>query len=942
MAAPLINIRPCLPILTAGGQILTPNNRLRNKLRQAYAYAQQTQGLQQWPAPAIFTLSEWLQRQYEELLYRQLAIQPKILVSQAQRQQLWRQIIAEDNQGAELINPARLASDADSAYRTLELWQLTPDDLSGPGAGEAQKPSQLSMDALHFDEGEAGIFQQWAATFAQQLQEKSLMTFEQLQNQVNQAISAQLLPLPPALGIYGFDDIPPLTQATFSLCKPQSLPLSQVSEPRLQRVELASLDDEIQAAAHWSLQQLLRNPQATIGIIVPNLGQTRHLLERHFTEVFEPHFYLPETERFTLPFNFSAGVPLGKTPFIFDTLQLLKLQSRQWDSEGLCSLLCTPFWAEGKREESDTQSTAELISAIQALSREQITDSQLRHLVHRQSQNPQRHSDFIQWLDTSLQTLADNRRHVAREQSAGQWAEFFLQQLDILRWPGSRRLDSNEYQQMQLWLTLLEDFSQLDTLGCLLTHSQALDQLSQLAVTTPFQAQTPDSPIQILGALEGSGLQFSHCWVLGLNHKQWPPSPQPSPLLPLQLQKHLRMPHVDAEKELHYAQQLTNNYRQCAKHITFSSASQDDESPLLASPLIRDITLNTAEQLFAPASNPHPVIDLNTYSHQVVQTRILEWVNNTSAPPVEEQERQQLTGGSSILRNQAICPFAAFAIHRLGAKAPLPAYQGLSPIDRGHILHNSLASFWLEVKTQQQLLALDEEKQAALLRSHVEAAIAPYKKRAPDIMGPRYTELEISRQCHLITQWLNQEKLRPSFSVKDIETTLKVDFHGLPLTLRLDRLDQLDNGQLIVIDYKTGSPNLNQWQGDRPEEPQLPLYAVCYSAEIHALMFVEVNARQVRPIGLGDLTEPHDGITPIAQAKQDLPEDWQQTCEHWNKTLTQLTEDFLQGEALATFKSQQAMRYYTDILPLTRQAEQVRLLQLFSASAGQTITELPS
>jgi ATP-dependent helicase/DNAse subunit B len=321
---------------------------------------------------------------------------------------------------------------------------------------------------------------------------------------------------------------------------------------------------------------------------------------------------------------------------------------------------------------------------------------------------------------------------------------------------------------------------------------------------------------------------------------------------------------------------------------------------------------------------------------------MLEWVNNTSAPPVEEQERQQLTGGSSILRNQAICPFAAFAIHRLGAKAPLPAYQGLSPIDRGHILHNSLASFWLEVKTQKQLLALDEEKQAALLRSHVEAAIAPYKKRAPDIMGPRYTELEISRQCHLITQWLNQEKLRPSFSVKDIETTLKVDFHGLPLTLRLDRLDQLDNGQLIVIDYKTGSPNLNQWQGDRPEEPQLPLYAVCYSAEIHALMFVEVNARQVRPIGLGDLTEPHDGITPIAQAKQDLPEDWQQTCEHWNKTLTQLTEDFLQGEALATFKSQQAMRYYTDILPLTRQAEQARLLQLFSASAGQTITELPS
>lgn len=936
MAAPLTDIRPCLPILAAGGQILTPNNRLRNKLRQAYAYAQQAQGLQQWSAPKIFTLTEWLQYQYDALLYSNEGISPKILITQAQRQQLWRQIIATDNKGAELINPARLASDADSAFRTLQLWQLKPDQL-------VSDDSLINGKLL--GDGEANIFQQWSSNFAAQLDSQGLMTFEQLQDQVNHALIQQLISLPEDLGIYGFDDIPPLTQTTFSLCQPKTIPLSKARTPQLRRTELASLDDEIQAAAQWSRNLLLENPQATIGIIVPNLGQTRHLLERHFTEAFEPHFYLPETERFTLPFNFSAGTPLGKTPFIFDTLQLLKLQNRQWDCETLCSLLCTPFWGE----ESDDQVVAELIASIRALGRERMTDSQLRQLVHRRhlaladtKQGSPRSTEFIARLDNNLQKLADNRRHVASEQLASQWAEFFLRQLELLNWPGPRRLDSNEYQQMQQWLTLLEDFSQLDTLNCLLTLSEALDQLSQLAITTPFQAQTPDSPIQILGALEGSGLQFSHCWVLGLNHKQWPPSPQPSPLLPLQLQKHLRMPHVDADKELQYAQQLTENYRQCANDIVFSSASQDDESPLLASPLIRDIEATDSVNIVNALNNARSAIDLQTYNQQVVQSRKLEWINHASAPVVSDNERQLLTGGSSILRNQAICPFAAFAIHRLGAKAPLPAFQGLSPIDRGHILHNSLASFWEEVKTQKQLLSQDDAQQSTLVRKHVETAISPYQKRAPDIMGPRYTQLEIDRQCQLIQQWLEQEKQRPAFTAIEIETTLKVDFHGLPLTLRLDRLDQLDSGQLIVIDYKTGSPNLNQWQGDRPEEPQLPLYAVCYNADIHALMFVEVNARQVRPIGLGDLTESHDGITPISQAKQDLPEDWQQTCEHWDKTLTQLTEDFLQGEALATFKSQQAMRYYTDILPLTRHAEQQRLQQLFAASAAQPITELPS
>jgi hypothetical protein len=79
---------------------------------------------------------------------------------------------------------------------------------------------------------------------------------------------------------------------------------------------------------------------------------------------------------------------------------------------------------------------------------------------------------------------------------------------DLMNWRehGCIRVDGTKLDQSQ-WHLLLEEFSGLDATGTALSLAQALRQLSQLALQTPFQAQTPDSPIQILGVLEGAGLR---------------------------------------------------------------------------------------------------------------------------------------------------------------------------------------------------------------------------------------------------------------------------------------------------------------------------------------------------------------------------------------------------------------------------------------------------
>jgi len=965
MPSPLFNITPLLKPIAQNALILTPNNRLKNKVLQAYNQHQLTQGLSVWSGPRVHSLQQWLGERYQTLLDGLHIQTPKALASELVRRQIWLDIIAADNRGAELINPLKLASDAETALQSILRWCVDPSTLS-------------EVDSTAASSGnEQALFSKWAEQFLNTLEAQQLHTAEQLQVAVNDfyagGLNSKQDPRDDLLIVLGFDDVPPLTQQTFERIAKQHYALKSLNGPsttaassNVTRSARQDFDDELKSAARWSRDLITRDPSASVGIIVPNLGQCRAQLERTFVEIFEPHYLLPEVGRYTLPFNFSAGIPLGQTALIHDTLSLLRLSQHSFDTESLIRLLHSPFWGQDTLPGRD-EFLCDLAIQLKRQLRPQIKAARVRQLVHKLAErsrdssqtlnhkkSTQNHhsqldafatldtthtsvlepgnpaSYFGDWLDQSLQDLEAIRRRATKSQSASRWSEYFLEQLNLLGWPGERRLDSNEYQQMQQWFSLLEDFTKLDQLPQPLTLQQALEQLSQLANSQHYQAQTPDSPIQILGILEGAGLAFSHCWVMGMNQRDWPPAAQPNPLLPLDMQRTLGMPHADAERELQYAERLTAGYQQSAGEVIFSYSQQDAGTPLQLSALIEGFQ----EKPIAPTNVDGLHTDLASYIQALTPTvdqTPLEWVNCAQAPRVNDTELKYLRGGSSIFRNQAICPFTAFAIHRLGASMPLEPSQGLSPIVRGEILHNSLESLWNELNDQATLIALEESKLLNKIKQAVNVELLRYQQREPELLGSHYLELELERQSRLILGWCQLEKGRPAFSVEACEESLKVNFNGLPLTLRLDRLDRLESGELIVIDYKTGSPNVKKWGGERPEEPQLPLYALLYNKDVHALMFAEINAKAIAIKGLGQLGEFHDGISPAKEAsKYDLPEDWTAIIGHWQRVMTQLSGDFLQGDCSLSFKSPQLTRYYTDLAALMRNAEQNSLINDFT------------
>jgi RecB family exonuclease len=103
----------------------------------------------------------------------------------------------------------------------------------------------------------------------------------------------------------------------------------------------------------------------------------------------------------------------------------------------------------------------------------------------------------------------------------------------------------------------------------------------------------------------------------------------------------------------------------------------------------------------------------------------------------------------------------------------------------------------------------------------------------------------------------------------------------------------------IILDYKTGVANPADWQGDRPDAPQLPLYAVVAGVpELVGIAFASVRPGKGREIrGFASQRNvlpkvPRDGIR-----------DLQGQVEEWRKVLTALAEDFHGGRPEARPKN---------------------------------------
>src|SRR5260221_2409885 len=169
--------------------------------------------------------------------------------------------------------------------------------------------------------------------------------------------------------------------------------------------------------------------------------------------------------------------------------------------------------------------------------------------------------------------------------------------------------------------------------------------------------------------------------------------------------------------------------------------------------------------------------------------------------------------------------------------------EGLDASKRGKRVHLLMQRVWDELKDS-------TARQADLSPAIERAAAAAVKEMAVEV---RFAELERKRLARLGHEWFEKvEKQRPPFSVASTEEKRPIVFSGVTFDARIDPMDRLESGGHAIVDYKTGGGNVTakRWQGDRPDEPQLPLYAVSAKEEITAAVFAQVPPRGKRFLGL--------------------------------------------------------------------------------------------
>jgi probable DNA repair protein len=454
-----------------------------------------------------------------------------------------------------------------------------------------------------------------------------------------------------------------------------------------------------------------------------------------------------------------------------------------------------------------------------------------------------------------------------------------------------------------------------------MTWSEFRSTLERALGETLFAAESVDAPIQIAGPAESAGLSADAIWFLGADEGAWPGSGRTHPLLPIEVQRSARMPHASAQLDWELAASITTRLLAAAPEVIFTYAQQNEGVETRPSRLVV-ATAGMPRPLpsdFAPAA-PNVPLTIAFEDREWIRvpaapaslpaarlkksTTQLSLFDDAPAPPAA-MEVHEMPGGSNVLTAQSQCAFKAFATTRLGAQAWDPAEAGLTASQRGQLLHAVLHAVWggpthHGIRTFTELENLGPDL-GPFVTEHVQRVMADkLPLAAREQMPQRYLELEEKRLVRLVKEWLEYERTRVPFTVDATEEDANPTIAGLTLKLRLDRLDRLNDGSLLVIDYKTGNVATRSWELPRPDDVQLPLYAAFgldHEKETGGLVFAKVRTGNLCFAGkVRDAVRTLDSNLDAKSALVKNPLTPEQLSE-WKEAIEQLARDFLAGRA---------------------------------------------
>ncbi len=887
--------------LTQSTAVIVPTRSLANTLKEQIADLHISQGHSVWEAPNILLWQDYLRvlwlHNRDQVASHSGA---HTIVSARQSTLLWTQVVESSKRlekALTLLDVQQTVRAVQRSWRLMNDWDVSPNDLVDEHVADTAQ------------------FLNWVADYSLLLKKKGLMDEGQLQQNLI-AIGATA---PYSKTIWYCYDLISSSQKKLNQLAEQSAcsveyqgPLTKqgalsdkaadqdlfapAPEAAADRVfwQYSNTKEELRNTFEKARDLVEQNPETKINIVIPDLQTRYSAVEEIARSVFYPGVSPLQVRLEPSVYRFSLGQPLQQWPAIETALSVLKLLSNRTTVADLSFLLRNRFLGLCRA------SSEECRLFERWLQRQRIRQISVDHLPELYQQCLDYLSSRQQPLQSTklleaLNSLVELRQSLAQKLSTekqnngfaalsfADWVITFNQWLEAWGWHtqvDDQTQDSAQYQLHTRWMSLLEEFAGLALVQKRLGLARASEVLRQMARDAIFQPQAAASPILISGIFEAIGRPVDSCFLLSMD-QAYPVPPQADAFVSNSILRTRDYPNASVDKSFQQAEQVLTSLFASAQHHIVSYAQHHDrdrEVTNQVSPLFRN-------QDFAVA----PEVELTS------PTVILDHYVDSQGPAWPSSK--MVSGGTQIFQNQSLCAFRGFVTHRLGFLRADEAEFGLDSLDRGNIVHILLDAIWGELQTQARLLELDDSSLQETIKHVVERiCLDPSLELSDDkklLLG-----YEQPRLRALLTNWLEIEKRRPiGFSVVEREAAGTGNIGGITFDYIVDRLDLTEDGRSLIIDYKTGAANRNDWTGERIKSPQMPLYALCHdkieASPVSGISFAKVQQSKPEFVELceADILKPSSSIVTKREAQ------WNEQRARWPQLFESLADDFLQGHA---------------------------------------------
>ncbi len=827
-------------------EVVTASRRLARELRNAHDRAQQAAGYQSWLTPAIFSWHDWLSRQLDRV--QQPAGLPRI-IDAASSTLIWERCLQRQVPDG-LPGFGGLVRQAAQSWLRVQEWNIPLAELSEAARGQDER-----------------IFAEAAQDYWQRLRDNNWIDGGGKVNLVSRLLDEGTILPSTYVTFAGFDRVSPGVRQVMASLERSGAAVNFAPLPkngaRAGLVSFDRVDAELRAAGAWARCQLDEHPAAKIAIVVPMLESSAAESTRLIREGLVPGWQYGGPE-FASAANVSYGRKLSEYPAIWIALLALRWASQALNSREI-SLLLRSRCIAGDTTTGRSRLELELRGHPD---RQWLPEDFVRVFKGRESSE-----DTIRFLEC-VTALAQVRAEGGERLKPGEWVKKIDALLTSLRWPGPASLESDEFQLVNRWRELLNECARIEVVSPRVDFGEIVRRLISMSADTLYQPEAGPGVVQVLGILEATGIEFDHVWVSGMDASQWPPASTPSRFIPLPLQRRYRMPDATPGDTLDFARQVLRGFAASGEQCVFSSVTTKDDLELTPTSILDELDCLP----MAPPDDP------GWYVKALAAADELPLESDDPIPPVGPNEK--IRGGAYTVQRQYLEPFGAFVYGRLGVRTLETIAAGLSPSVRGNIIHNALHNLLASRPSQDEIIGWTADERQRRVGSAVDAALAEHSRSADSVLM-RILSLERGRLLQLLESFVVAETNRVPFTVADVERKVDYKKFGVELGLRVDRIDRLADGRLLVIDYKTGIPKHFLDRAGALTDLQLVVYADALQEEVGGLALINIDSRIIDSRGAG----------AGGSWSKKYTDEWTETLHLWQAEVHQALKGIAAGDA---------------------------------------------